>query len=99
MIDSYRLPSVRVLIQMKLDPYKLFSVSTCIYLYICIAKIFIKAYTCFEIGSRCCCLHVKFDHPVNQNCGVPMHVVQNIGTGMPVKIIILYHMTSRLGVK
>ena len=42
-----------------------------------------KAYTCIEIGSGCCSLHVKFDHPINQNDDVPMHVVQNIGTGMP----------------
>ena len=44
---------------------------------------FVKAYTCTEIQSHCCCLHVKFDHPINQNDDVPMHVGQNIGTEMP----------------
>ena len=69
---------------MKLDLYKLFSVSTCIYLYICVAKIFVKAQTCFEISSRC--LHVKFDHPINHNGNVPMHIGQNIGTGISVSL-------------
>ena len=63
---------------MKLDPYKLLSVS--------ISNIFVKAYTCIEIRSRCCCLRVKLDHPINQNGDVPMHVGQNIGTGMPVSL-------------
>ena len=75
---------------MKLEPYKLFSLNTCIYLYICIAKIFVKAYTCIEIGSHCCCLHVKFDHPINQNDDVPMHIGQNIVTGMPVSLPLTY---------
>ena len=65
---------------MKLDLYMLFSVSICIYLYICVAKIFVKAYTCIEIRSRCCQLNVEFDHSINQNGDVPMHVGQNIGT-------------------
>ena len=66
---------------------KLFSVITWIYLYICMAKIFVKAYTYIEIGSHCCCHHVKFDHLINQNGDVPMHVGQNIGTGTPVLLL------------
>ena len=55
------LPSVLVLVQMKIDPYQLFSIRTCIYFGI--VKIFIKAYTCIQNRSGCCCLHVQFDYP------------------------------------
>ena len=43
-------------------------------IFLCLSEIFVKAYTGFEIRSRCCCLHVKFDHIINQNSDVPMHV-------------------------
>ena len=42
--DNFNYQSVPVLVQMKLDPYQLFSICTCINFGL--AKIFMKTYTC-----------------------------------------------------
>ena len=84
---------------MKIDPYQLFSICTCIYFGL--AKIFMKTYTCIQDRSRCCCLYVQFDYlsmktvmslyiRLLQNVDfgdIYIHVGKNIGTGIIVFLL------------
>ena len=70
---------VLALVQMKLDPYKLFSVHTCICFYLGLANLLLKLILVLNSGY-------VVGRPINQISNVSLHVGQNLGTRMPVSL-------------